>query len=152
MINARGGTEENWKRTSFGRRVFISETTGKGKKWNIKCWAIHPKLDKIMWDPICNASLITSDIDGKKAAFFSSPDIPGKYMPRTNLTVKVSVDYKNWAILEHVTGPYEMTQGYSNLDYHNGVLTIVYCDYLSKRIMFADLTSSVKSFVEHNKM
>ena len=141
MINARGGTDENWKRTSFGRRVFISNTRGKDNKWRIKKWKVARKYDGKLWDPICHASLITTNVEGKKIALFSNPYIPGRYMPRTNLTVQVSYDYKTWVPAIYVTCPYEMTQGYTSLDSNNGVLTLVYCDYLSKRIMFVDLSS-----------
>ena len=151
MINARGGTEENWKRTTHGRRIFTSAVKDINSKWTIKDWKLSSNMDGILWDPICNASFIITKVQGKKMGLFSNPYIPRRYMPRTNLTVQVSSNFKKWVPAIEVTGSYDITQGYTSLDYHNDKLTMVYCDNQSKRIMFVDLTSELDNVLEAYK-
>jgi len=86
MLNMRDNRNAEVKDENNGRAVSITRDLG-------LTWETHPSSNSILPEPVCMASLISTDmiIDGRKqkVLFFSNPN--NKYS-RSNMTIKASLD------------------------------------------------------------
>lgn len=138
MINARGGTEVQWESPNPGRRVFIPATLSKSdrKDWQIKEWKLH-ESDKLLIEPICNASFIACQYGKHRFGLFCNPHTAGK--ERKNLMLQVSSDFTHWTKVGLLTPFNRKVYGYCSLNYQNGQLSFVFED-IECGILYADLT------------
>ena len=144
MINARSGNEETQKRTSHGRRVFISEIAKNAiRGWEVEKWTLDSS-DGSIWDPICNASFVKAKIGGKTMGLYSSPYIPGHYAPRINITLQVAEDFRHWKPTIQLTEPYKVMQGYTSLDATGGRVTVAACEQYGQGIVFTEIDNIEK--------
>lgn len=92
-------------------------------------WVLHPTDRKALNEPVCMASLISAEYEGKKLLFFSNPNTPreGKPRGRYDMTIKVSTDDgMTWPQSMHTLYDSRNSAGYSCLtqvdEAHVGVL------------------------------
>lgn len=145
MINARGGTEASWNSDNPGRRVFIPTNRASSdiNKWKISGWKTH-KSDKLLIEPICNASFVSINNNGKRIGLFTNPMIQSN--PRRNITLQYTTDFVHWVPIKLLTEANKHVFGYSSLCYNGKRLTFVYDDR-EKGILFTDLTESVIPYI-----
>lgn len=138
MINARGGTEVHWGSPNPGRRVFVATTPTKNdiKDWSIKEWKLH-ESDKLLIEPICNASFIACQYGKHRFGLFCNPHTTGK--ERKNLTLQVTSDFTHWTKVGLLTPLNRVVYGYCSLNYQNGQLSFVFEDK-ECGILYTDLT------------
>ena len=152
MLNARGGTEFSWEKTNNGRRVFVPEIKSKASiiNWRITGWKTEHVSDGVIYDPICNASIVSAKIGWRKVALFCNPDMPGEYWPRKNLCLRASRDFKTWKKIAQITPTDYPVLGYSSLAYFNGNIYFAYEDE-KKGIQFCSLNILKERIIEITK-
>ena len=138
MINARGGTELSWSNSNPGRRVFIpsKESASDIKTWAVSKW-VTDVSDKVLPEPVCNASFISAEVGKHRFGLFCNPR--AKVNPRRNLFLRVSADFHNWTGVGLLTEAEREVYGYCSLCYNGGRLSFVYEDK-EYGILFCDLT------------
>lgn len=110
MINARC----NW---GGSRVVGVTKDLG-------KTWEMHPTNRSALREPVCQAALIKTQVNGKNAVLYSNPDTTsGRY----NMTIKASKDdAKTWPEKLQLLYDSRTSPGYSSMapadDQHIGIL------------------------------
>ncbi|WP_185741363.1 sialidase family protein [Prevotella heparinolytica] len=130
MINSRGGTEYWMERSNNGRRVFISSVKNRNNrnKWEIQSWTLEKKTDGILYDPICNASIIKLPNSIKRGGLFVNPYMPDEYWPRKNLLLRYSRDFKKWKNVGFLTEYGLKIKGYCALAATESTLFFAFVD------------------------
>lgn len=145
MINSRGGTEYWMEKTNHGRRVFVSDVKSRNcrSKWEIKEWKMESESDGTIYDPICNAAIISLPKSIGKGALFTNPNMPGEYWPRKNLTLKYTSNYKQWDNVSLLTPYAKKVRGYTALGASDEDIYFAYADNQG-RILFTSILSLLK--------